>query len=64
MAVTRLRILQGLEQATNDNVRAALILTAADIPQREIADHLGITEKTVERMVAYHRQRMKGQGIA
>jgi len=64
IAVARLRILQGLEQATNDNVRAALVLIAADMPQREIADRLGITEKTVERMVSYHRKRMKVQGIA
>jgi hypothetical protein len=63
-AIIRSDIRNGLEQATNDKVRAALIMTAADLPQEEIADRLGVTEKSVERMVAYHRERMRKKGIA
>lgn len=63
-AITRLDIRNGLEHATNDSVRVALIMIAADLPQQEIAEHLGVTKKTVERMVAYHHERMRKKGIA
>jgi DNA-directed RNA polymerase specialized sigma24 family protein len=41
-----------------------LIMVAADLPHEEIADRLGVTEKSVERMVAYHRERMRKKGFA
>ncbi len=63
-AIARSEISSGLERATNDKVRAALVMIAADMPQQAIADQLGVTEKTVERMVAYHHQRMRKREIA
>jgi hypothetical protein len=63
-AIIRSDIRNGLEQATNEKVRAALIMVAADLPHEEIADRLGVTEKSVERMVAYHRERMRKKGFA
>lgn len=63
-AIARSDIRSGLERATNNYVRAALVMIAADLPQQVIADHLGVTKKTVERMVAYHHERMRKRGIA
>jgi len=51
--------MHGLRHATTDQVRRVLVLTAADLPQAEIAARLAMTEKGVERALAYHHERMR-----
>jgi DNA-directed RNA polymerase specialized sigma24 family protein len=51
--------MQGLRHATTDRVRRLLVLVAADLPRPEIAERLGMTEKAVERALAYHQGRMR-----
>lgn len=48
-----------LSKVEDRRVRVALVCTAAGWPQWEIAQELGVTEKTVERMLAHHRQRIR-----
>lgn len=48
-----------LSKVEDDRVRVALIYTAAGWRQWEIAQELGVSEKTVERMLAHHRQRIQ-----
>lgn len=59
VAVARREIVRGLRIVKDERVRAALVLTAEGLPQWQIANRLGVTEKTVERMLANHRARMR-----
>jgi hypothetical protein len=53
-----------LSQVKDVRVRRALVMAAAGIPQREIAERLRCTTKAVERMLANERARMRRRGIA
>lgn len=55
---------RGLAHVKDPRLRTALVLMAAGHTQADAALRLGVTEKTVERMVANHRDRMKNKGIA
>lgn len=55
---------RGLRYVKDERLKTALVLMAAGHTQAEAARRLGVTEKTVERMVANHRDRMKNKGIA
>lgn len=60
--VARQEVVRGLRLVKDERVRAALVLTAAGLPQGHIASRLGVTEKAVERMLANHRTRMRKLG--
>lgn len=62
--VERSEILRWLRMVKDERVQAALILTAAGVPQWQIAARMDVTEKAVERMLANHRTRMRKLGIA
>lgn len=55
---------RGMAYVKDPRLKTALILMAAGHTQADAALRLGITEKTVERMVANHRARMRTKGIA
>jgi hypothetical protein len=55
---------QLLRQVRDIRVRRALVMAAAGIPQREIAERLRCTTKAVERMLANERTRMRRRGTA
>jgi DNA-directed RNA polymerase specialized sigma24 family protein len=55
---------RGLAHVKDARLKTALVLMAAGHTQADAALRLGVTEKTVERMVANHRARMKNKGIA
>lgn len=55
---------RGLAHVKDPRLKTALVLMAAGHTQAEAALRLGVTEKTVERMVANHRARMRSRGIA
>lgn len=48
----------------NPRVRKVMHLRADDWTHAEIAEHFGITEKAVERMIANERDRLRKRGIA
>ena len=57
LAVIRQEIAARFRDMSDERVIAAFVLTAVGLSQREIGGVLGMTEKAVERMLAYHRQR-------
>lgn len=57
LAVIRHEIAVRFKDISDQRLATALVLTAADWSQRKIAGELGITEKAVERMLAYYRQK-------
>lgn len=60
-AADRAVIEQALAEVQDPRVRRAMRLTAVGATQSEIATDLGVTEKTVERMLANERHRQKGR---
>ena len=48
----------------NPRVRLVMHMTAQGWSQADIAEHLGVTEKAIERMLANERGRLKKRGIA
>ena len=63
-AVARGYIRRGTRAVRDPRIHRALELIAADHTQAEIAADLGLTEKTVERMLANNRDRIRKLGIA
>jgi len=59
-AIDRAIIAETFAVIKNPRVRAAMIMTAEGRTQAEIAGELGVTEKTVERMLANQRERLRG----
>lgn len=59
--VEALRLLKSIK---NPKARMALLMSADGWPQADIAEHLGVTEKAVERMIAYAREQIRQKGIA
>lgn len=57
VALDRLTITRALAEVKNPRVRAVIVMTANGRSQTEIAHILGVTAKTVERMLANERQR-------
>ena len=57
LAVIRQEIETRFDDISDERLKAAFMLTAAGLSQREIGGVLGMTEKAVERMLAYYRQR-------
>lgn len=54
-----------LRGVRDPRVQRAMLLTAQDLPQSAIAEDLGVSEKTVERMIANERDRIRRRrGIA
>lgn len=53
-----------LRRIRDPRVRAALVLRGRGMSNADVAEHMGMTEKTVERMIANERDRMKRRGIA
>ena len=53
-----------LSAITSPRVRKAMLMTADGWPQADIARELGVTEKAVERLLAYARTQLRAKGIA
>jgi hypothetical protein len=62
-AVDRTVALEVISGIKDPRVRKAMFLTADGWTQAEIADELGVTEKTVERMLANERARIKRRQV-
>lgn len=62
--VPHLTSLHALETVKSPRVRKVMLMTAEGWSQSDIADAMGTTEKTVERMLANERARLRGRGIA
>lgn len=58
-AAHRDEIERALNDVKDDRVRQAMLMTAVDKSQAEIAEFLGITEKAVERMLSNERKRLE-----
>ena len=57
------QVARALRHVKDPRVRRVLLLRA-DLSNAEIAEQLGVTEKTVERMIANERDRLRRRGIA
>jgi DNA-directed RNA polymerase specialized sigma24 family protein len=55
---------RGMGYVKDPRLKEAMVLMAAGMTQAEVSVHLGVSVKTVERMLANHRDRMKAKGIA
>jgi DNA-directed RNA polymerase specialized sigma24 family protein len=55
---------RGMAHVKDPRLKTALVLMVVGHTQADAAVRLGVTEKTVERMVANHRARMRNKGIA
>lgn len=64
LAVIRQEIEARFDDISDERLKAAFVLTAVGLSQREIGGVLGMSEKAVERMLAYYRQRNKGKADA
>jgi DNA-directed RNA polymerase specialized sigma24 family protein len=62
LAVIRHEVGVRFKNITDPRLRRALVLTAGGWSQREIATQLGATEKAVERMFGYYRERNTSRG--
>jgi hypothetical protein len=62
LAIIQQEIDVRFKEISDRRLRAALVLIAAGWSQREIAERLVITEKAVERMLSYYRQRTARRG--
>jgi DNA-directed RNA polymerase specialized sigma24 family protein len=58
------QVQRALGAVANPTVRHVLVLHAAGLSHREIGKQLNVSEKTVERMIANERDRMRKRGIA
>jgi DNA-directed RNA polymerase specialized sigma24 family protein len=61
---TQEEVARALSRVRNPKVRRALVLHGAGMTYTEIATDLHVTPKTVERMIANERDRMRKRGIA
>jgi RNA polymerase sigma factor (sigma-70 family) len=61
-AIDRLEVDDAISKIKKASVREAMIMTAEDMTQAEIAAALGVSEKTVERMIANQRKRFRETG--
>lgn len=58
-AIDRAIAMEVIRSVKDPRVQKAMLLTAAGRSQAEIAEQLGVNEKTVERMLANERSRLK-----
>jgi len=59
MAETVHELKQGLDMMTPKQRHAAMMFYGAGYEQKEIANDMGVSEKAIERMLAYARKRLK-----
>lgn len=64
LVLDQVRVRDALQLVRDPRVREALVLRGAGLSNTEIGERMGVTEKTVERMIANERDRMRGRGVA
>lgn len=61
--ITAMAASEELASIKDPRLRRALVMVSAGYKQSEIAEGLGVTEKTVERMLANHRSRVRQRDV-
>lgn len=64
IAIARTQVRRGIRGIRDERLHEVLEMLVAGEKQVTIAEALGTTEKTIERMLANHRSRLKNLGIA
>lgn len=64
LAVSQVQVDATLRHVKDERLRLVLVYVSHGYTQSEIAEKLGVTTKTVERMIANERVRMRKRGIA